>query len=329
MDFIYLYNQGQSTRTEQFLWQEPMAVATLIHHTKSMKNILFCFLLFGHYLSAQTTFYIAPLIHKKLYFCTTQGDVRFGPYAEHNPIDLQNPYYAFSAKRVSTRPAIELGLRGLVSFQGGKQLLSLEWSSDGTGTMSKTAGLGTSNLQGSPDPPPPYKTYSTGVSYFQTGVVVSRISVNYALRLSNPSKASKFYVLFDVSVTGRNSLRQSWRYDNWPENTATYYHNDAREVYSEIDAAGYGTRNLLYGFGLKSDVVIHTKRKNHYLFSLETVFRQGVFFNFSSSHTTLINDNGKYVAFVNGLASKGSGIYFQLSRNFQIFPWRPKRSKTN
>lgn len=290
-----------------------------------MKTVLLCILLLSFGINAQTSFFISPLVNYKIQFCNYQGGPKLGSkteyFPEQNNIYPQNPYYSFSAKRLSTRPAIELGLRAGVSFQNKKHVLTLDWSTDEAGTMSKTTSLKVLNGVDTTQ----YKTYSQSLGYFQSGFVFHRFSLGYGIRLTKEKSPTRIYFTSDVSIAFGSSNSASWYYENYPENTSVYYHNNARWVSTEINARHLGVTSALFGLGIKGDIGFNTKKKPIYLFSLSINFRHGIRTLGYSNYITIIEDSGQKVAFSNSLSTNGSGLYFQFSRNIQLYPWKLKK----
>jgi hypothetical protein len=270
---------------------------------------------------AQTTFSISPLVNYKLLICSYPTDQSFGFYSENQQINPQNPYYNFYAKRISHRPSINIGLRLDASLDNEKYTVMGEWSQDATGTMSKTTSLNTTNTYGLPDPP--YKTYSDGVNYFQNGFVFNRFSLFGGLRITKQEFLTKVWILLDYSLAITKSNQMFWNYENFSENNSEYYYNNAKWVKTETQAEIYKGVYSLIGVGLKADVFLKFNSNPTYIFTAETHFRQGLRLMSHGSETTVIDDNGEILAFLNTLSSKGSGIYFQISRRFKI----PKRKK--
>jgi hypothetical protein len=288
-------------------------------------KLLILFMLFGPFLMAQTTISISPLINYKLLICSYPTNQFFGMYSENQQIKPQNPYYSFYAKRISHRPSINIGLRFTANFKSDKHLLIGEWSQDEMGTMSKKVSLSTANTFGTPEAP--YNTFSSGVAYFQSGFVFNRFSLHYARKLTKASSLQKVWLLTDFSLAKTLDNQAEWLYENWPENNSFYYHNEATwlstEIQANINKGIYG----MFGIGFQADLSLKFKERKTYLFTVETHFRQGLKQMGYGSETTIINDNGTIIAFQNSLVSKGSGIYFQISRKFQLYPFRKKNRK--
>lgn len=282
-------------------------------------------MLIGQNVVAQSTFFVTPLINYKIEFCSYPSDQRFGNlYSEQSFFGIQNPYYSFEAKKASTRPAINIGLRVGASFRGHKHILHLEWSQDGAGTMGKTSQLTTTNLEGS-NIVPEYSNYINGIGYYQTGFAYNRISLAYGVRLTQEKYLCKLYLTTDFSTVFGDENSMNKYYEQSPTSTSVYYHNNAKHLSTEINSYHFGVVSSLIGIGVKGDIGVKIKDKSLYLFSAEVNYRQGFKVIGSSLHTTRILDNNEVIGFSNELVTKGSGVYFQISRNIQLYPWRPNR----
>ena len=297
---------------------------TLIHPISTMKIVIIAIIwLFGQKVVAQTTFSISPLVNYKLLICGYGYDQRFGFYSENQPSQIQNPYYAFGAKKISHRPSINVGLRASAALKDDKHLFSIEWSQDEVGTMSKTQSFTTTNTTGAP--PAPYNTYGMGVSYFQNSFVFNRFSLSYGYLITKKARNNKLFFTSDVSYARTKDNRMEWVFTNTPDNNAVYYHNNAKWEEIEQTAQLWGGNYLMLGVGLKADISIKVKNNPIYLFSAETNYRQGFKVMVASEQTTLINDSGQLEAFSDVLGSKGSGFYFQLSRRFDLYTAHSKK----
>lgn len=286
-------------------------------------------MLFGKSAFSQTTFFISPLINYKVQLSSYSVHQYFGTYySEYTYLGHQNPYYTFKAKKISGRPSINIGIRAGLTLANKKHLVYLEWSQDEAGTMSKTTSLQTPNYYGAPNLIPTYPVYTNGTRYFQSGFAYDRLSLGYGIRLTKEKTLTKIYFITDFSIIFGGKNRATWYYEmDSTANTSTYYYNDAKEVSTEITAYHWGRTSALLGIGIKTDIGAKFKGKEHYLFSLEVNYRQGFQPIGGSISTTHIEDNGKIIAFANELITKGSGIYFQISRKFQLYPWIPLSKK--
>lgn len=82
-------------------------------------------------------------------------------------------------------------------------------------------------------------------------------------------------------------------------------------------------KRLAPAFSLGLGVDFNTR--NHYLFSLGINYQQGIFKNVIASHSTPVSINGNVANYVLYSESRSSGFIFQVSRRFQLYPWRPNK----
>jgi hypothetical protein len=290
-----------------------------------MTKIFFVFMLFGQISFAQTSFYIAPLIIRKAYFCSYPNDQRFGAiYSQQTNINVENPYFSFNAQKFSFRPELDIGIQAEVSFDNKKHRLGLEWASDATGTMSKTTFFASNNTIGYTGPALEYTTYGNGTGFFQTGFTYNRISLRYQRRLTKEKTAISVYVIPELSFIFGKENRQSWVYENDTlANNSIFFHNDARRLSTEISAYYFGKKAILPGIGIRVD--FNTMKKNKYLFSIDLSYKQGIISLAGSDHTQIILDSGKTFAITNSLVARGSGLYFQISRSFRLYTLKKRK----
>lgn len=140
--------------------------------------------------------------------------------------------------------------------------------------------------------------------------------------MTKEESLQKVRLLVDYSIAINSENRSTWHYDNFQENNSVYYYNNAKWLTKEINAYSYKGFYSMFGVGLESDFFAKIKQKRIYLFTASAHFRQGLKMMGYSSEVTTIDDSGETLAFINELTTKGSGIYFQVSRNFQIHPWK-------
>jgi hypothetical protein len=287
--------------------------------------VFFIFSLFGSQLVSQTSFSIEPLINYKINICNYLGNNNLVPlFQPHNQYKNENPYYTFYAKKVGGQYGFNVGLRALGSFKNGKRLLSFEWSIDATDTKSKVRSLTSANYFGI-DPIPENKVYSWNTSVFGVGFTYNRLTFGYHHSIFTDKFNSKMYLSYDLSVLYGPKNEQFFYYEGDKNSTSRFYHNDSELLSREYFAYFKGITNYSLGVGLRSELNIKKNNQNIYLFNIDLNFRQGLKMMMFTSETFLINDSGKELGFINTIISRGSGIYFQISRKFQLYPWRPTK----
>jgi len=294
-----------------------------------MRNgIILVMMLFGVRAVSQTTFSIAPIIYSKLSVCSyptmnarSMGGILSVPM-QNQPHYPQNPYYNFYAKRVSPMTLIDVGIRLHASLNNGKHLILLDIALDDpssiTSKMSSLYNYGYTNVFA--DSTPPYDTHYTQTVYDHSSYTARRYSLQYGTRLINHSKWLKMWLLMDFTYSSRTGIRS----EGFINSMGHYYYNNAEHIQTKIEDRSFGGHYILFGLGLKNNFYLSTKNKNTYLFTFEAHYRQGLKAIFFTDYTTLINDGGTFLAFSNTLQTRGSGLYLQISRSFQLYPWKKK-----
>ncbi len=273
-------------------------------------------------LSAQISYSISPLLNTKFQFCNFGGDSRLGGYTEYTNIGHQNPYYTFDSKSISARFTINLGFR-LRADINKKHTVSLEWSQDEAGTMSKESAFLTSLsaplLEGQT------MSFGHGISYDQTNFSFQRFSLSYGIQVIKNPTFLEFYFMGDLSfLFGREKESNSLSALD-PSTEIIYYHNESTFDSKEVRSWYWGGLATSLGLGCKLDFNGNIKSKSVHLFSVEAMYRQGLGNVAYSLHRTTIVESGDKVNFLNELSSRGSGIYFQISRRFSLFGKRASK----
>jgi len=297
-----------------------------------MKHTLLLFMyLFVTVSFTQTIFSVAPLIYTKWSACNYPGGERFtgdgiGLSLHYMSEIQQNSHYRYYIKRLGRTAGLDIGLRIQASFKGGKHLLLLDWASDVATTSSGISFLQkvswSSMVYPYLDSTPAYPTYYTSSSDFQSGYTYTRYSLQYGTRIVNDSSFLKLWILFDVSMARTGAMRgeTTYSYNDHPIELAS----NAKILQIKNEDWQFDRRVFKFGLGLKGDFFIKTKKKTSYLFSLEAHYRHGLKTIGSSSYSTLLDDSGSLVAYTNNAYTKGSGLYLQISRSFQLYPWKTK-----
>jgi hypothetical protein len=278
--------------------------------------------MFGQGVLAQTSISISPLFIGKAYFCSYASDYRFSSfYSEQVSNDVQNPYFNYSAKKFSYRPSIKIGLQLEFKFNKDKHRLGFEWAQDASGTMSKSTAFVHMNTLGIPDSLKPDNiSYGNYTSYFMTGFLYNRLSFRYHRKITSNNLMFVTYIIPEATFIFGRENKSEWSFDmDTMTNNSTFYHNNARIVRNDILSVYSGKSSLMLGIGLKSD--IYTPKKHIYLFSIDLSYKQGFKTIIATIDNSIFVDTGKKIGIVNQLVSRGSGLYFQISRSFTFKSW--------
>jgi len=94
--------------------------------------------------------------------------------------------------------------------------------------------------------------------------------------------------------------------------------------YNTTGYTAYGKYALVYGLAVKSDLY----RKNKYLFSIGLQFTPSKrYLSFFKTSIKVIDNTNKATNYIFYQYNKASGLYFTVSRRFQIYPWKKRKNK--
>ncbi len=284
--------------------------------------VLFC--LMGTAAMTQTTVYVSPIIYKKLLVCGLSYDPSFGNSFSYNSTAVNNPYFIFEAKKVSDRPSINLGVNFSIGVRDNKHLFGIELATDEVGTMSKISILSTMNYFGASNPPsnPPYSSYTY---LLNTAFTMGRLSFTYSGLITPKSSNCKLYLNSDLSVFIAKANQFNYFWDDTTSQNQQLYYNQLRIISTSLNSSIMTDRKVLaLGAGAKCDVGMSWKKRWHYFFTVDVNYRIGLDQVMGSGTTVEVIDGktNEQLFFTYGLESKGSGLYFQLSRRFQLVPWK-------
>lgn len=287
---------------------------------KNMKKIILLFLLLVEGTNAQVSFYVAPVINVK-------GNYRSNGFKNfYNKTSYQNEFFEYQSRRLLFS-SLGLGIKGGIGLND-RWLFDFGWSTDETrsGNRFYTTSYSDNTVYGG------YKNYtpSNGGSFY-IGVQTNRFHLSAQYKLINPQKFEhkKFWVVPYISTglglnvsTYKTPQLEAWTYEGG-------YSLIDENVSMKADySLNVGNRTNVHGLlGLSTDFMV----KKHYLFSF-SVYSTFSFqtktknHDLSVIHTRItINDvsGTRQYGFIEG--SKGTGLYFEISRRFQLYPWRPNK----
>lgn len=275
-------------------------------------------------LHSQTSFFVAPIIGKKILSNSMTLPGLFSGGFNYTNQTMDNPYFQFGNKVLSTRPAINWGLGLGININSNKHLFKIELSQDEVGGMAEVSTLSAYN----PFPDQIQATHYSHTTFFhQSSHLVTRLSLGYNYLITKKSNKCKMYLNSDVSLLFGRSQSQVWEYGDTNELGAFVLYNDA-EIRKFYYGSSFGGQTLMLGIGLSSDLGFKIHNKWRYIFSFNVLYRQGFKTVQSSGYNWYIRDTGENFVINYGTSSKGSGIYFELSRRFQFYPVK-KRIKSS
>lgn len=282
--------------------------------------------LFGQ-LFAQTSYYLKPTLDNKIYI--GNADNLFGGLhvIENSPDNnsfLENQYFKAINIKFSSRACYNFGLHFGISLKNKKHLIELGFTQDATGTQFKNQFM-------------EYKIVSvngTLTKQFSQDQLVSassfftfRYHLQYGLKLNN-SQSSHFvvYTLIGGGIIqnrGYPSPEEIESLNIDPAYTQEFvgnlYLNENTYIY-KMSNYGYAINRFSGYFNVGVSTDIYTK-KGQQIFSVSFFYLHGIKQIELSYHDTYIKDNNENVMISYRTTSNGSGIYLQISRKFQFYPW--------
>lgn len=264
-------------------------------------------------LYSQSKFFIRPTFESKGYVGTTDNSLTDG-LIFNNKI-ANNSYFQANNQLVSLRSITYIGLSVGININN-KHSIEFGWSQDGTGSSWRDRMM-------------TWDTLSTGLQTFSNNSTVSKshihyqkLLINYQLSFKNSDKKTNFGVTTAVGLLfnpnkKKNTPAPSIIYGSYssPE-SQTFLDENIFLTYKENEAFAFSRYSFLLSLGFFSDIYI----KNKYLFSTSISYLQSFNYMEYSTHHYMVNDNGTEKRLDYTSASRGSGVYFQISRKFQLYP---------
>lgn len=287
--------------------------------TKLSLLALFLFLAFS--MNAQVSFYLRPTVNMK----TNSSNYDIGNF--NNFSNFSNRYFTFVSNRIFfDNNVVNLGLHIGVQVNK-KHFFELGYSQDNSGIAVSV--LGQSYLDNYLDYPSMDEFSSPKASYSYSGSPHARFSLTY----SNSFWVSKNGMVQLRGIVGLGLLHNKYVNRKKMQFNEQYISSFAlgqmdEDIYivSHEERVSHYIRNSFYmNLGLGID--FYTKRNNIHIFSFDITYLQGTKFIQYSDHVIQVMDNNEEINFHYGLGSRSSGIYFTLSRRFQVYPWIPLSKK--
>jgi len=296
-----------------------MVVEILILLTNNcMRNLfIILLLLFGYACHTQTIVYLKPLTQQKVFITNNRN------FLINSSNISNNPYFDFNIDNLSSRISdyVPFGLSFGIKNRERGVIIEIGYVQDGVGCSIELAELVLA-------PPYPDQLY-TPVYLDQTrrGQTLNyshRVFLDFSQQLfTNSNLKNDFFLHYTTSIMfGETFLKYIFNeYDSYE-----YLNGGKLKGYGETVIYN-GKPSFMLGAGLTTDYYLGFKGNKTYLFSFGVFYNHGFKVISSYDLSFLIEDNGNLFHLNYGAQSRGSGIYFELSRRFQLYPWK-KRSKT-
>ncbi len=265
--------------------------------------ILLLLISFGS-IHSQNSFYIKPILNTKFGIASTNG---FFQFSKHYP---QNDYFQVFNKSIHYIPGLHLGLGFGWKNEKNRFSLELTWSQDMASIANETVLLTTNG-----DNNYYYNTYLP----YRIGFSSNRFSLNLNKLIFKDLIEIDFGVGF-IYLSGGN---ENYEFIVDP---SPFLYNSTSTLKLKYTTRAVSNLNLNLSVGLG----INLKFNDFELFTLSTIYYQGlkqnliIHENYYELSDFVTNDTLKYSY---SSASKGSGIVIQISRKFQLYPWKSRAKK--
>ena len=273
------------------------------------KRFVFGLLLLSFKFQTQVSFYVEPIIQSKAFICSTSPTSLKDKIADSDSrIHVQKKLFIDAKKMQHLFFGLNIGLK----TQNERNLFQFGLNND-----QSVAGV--------------YAVFSAiqlsdSFEYEATNILNSgsnfiNFHLDYLYRLNKNPKRINFYLKTGFGLAYRPSA------NNMFLNSRNLEVNIDKETYMVNDVIGSNSNHktsFLVSIGLSCDL---NSKKGNYLFS------SSLFYTYSSTVLNQINSNVDLYT-ISGVEnknykfySKGSGIYLQLSRRFQLYPWKKFKLK--
>lgn len=267
-------------------------------------------------LNAQTSFYLRPTVNMK-----TQQSFFGNNRASENYSEYSNNYFTFRNDRnFIDRNTINFGLNAGVVYKK-KHFFEFGYSIDNSGVA---VGVKAQSYMNNFQDTEGLFYNSAGSTYSQTGSSFSRISFSYStVFYKNRNNTFNGRLLGGIGLFHNTSVNRKkniydFNYESHFTNGQIAGDVFITEHYSRI--SNYWRNSLYLNLGVGGD--FYTKKNHKYLFSFDLSYLQGTRPIQIDDNFISVQDQGDALDFHYRVSSRGSGIYFTLSRRFQVYPWK-------
>lgn len=292
---------------------------------KNSLTIIAIITILGHSY-AQVSLYIEPTISQKVYLSSSLLPAFNHSGFNHSNHFSDNPYFGISNKLISYRADVPFGVNLGIKLNNTGHYFKIGYSQDGIGSATEISTLSQSSIPNGLGE----KNYNEIIDFYKSLHFVNRISFGYSSK--DLSSKSKHYPSLNFSLGLSILFGEASDYSPITLDTSStpiILLGNSKIIGFEWSNSYNGQASLMFDLGCKVNFGLNRKsRENLYLFSLGVSYRQGLETNQFSFYKVFIEDNGDIFSTTYSTSSKGSGIYFELSRKFQVYPWRKRKDKT-
>lgn len=275
--------------------------------------------------AAQVSFYITPTINQKAYFSSSLLPAFNHSGLNHSNQYSTNPYFGISNKLFSYREDVPIGLNiGLKLTETG-QSFEVGYSQDGIGSAVEISTLLLSPIPNGLGG----ENFNEILDYYKSLHFVNRFSMTYVSRYIS-SKAREFpTVTYNLGVSILFGTANSYSPITLDTNSAPVELMGGGKIIGFEWTNSYnGQTSFMIDVGCRMNLGLNRKNKEGlYLFSLTATYRQGLKTNQFSFYRVFIEDSSKIFSTSYSSSSKGSGVYLEISRKFDLYPWKNKTAQ--
>lgn len=273
------------------------------------KIVTTIFVLFTMCTFSQVSFFVGPQISVK-------GN--YGDYKNSTLNEYRNDYFSYESRNFLVG-SFGYGLHAGVGFRD-RLFLDLSWSKDETRSGNSIQHTTYQDILGK-------KSFTPSNNEMYFGIELNRFHLSAQYNLLNRKRFEnrKFVIIpslivgmgFNVSTYKAPTLGvvKTGNYANIDEVTLLTY---------EVSLIANNRMNFNAKLGIGADIVV----RNNYLFTLSVYSTINMTKNWKSNlsilSTTVTLETAidkRYYYF--NESSKGTGLYFEISRRFQLYPWLP------
>lgn len=263
---------------------------------------------------AQMSFQIAPIINKKIYVSSALLPAFFHGGFNYSNQFASNPYFTFNNQPLSSRPEILLGLSLKLNLDTCGRGFELSFSQDGIGSAANSSTLFLSDSSAEST------KFENLLFYYRSAHAINRISASYQSRRFTYKQRQYPAFQFEGGVSmyfGRPNVYFPAEIDTLEQSSPII--SGAYLEGLDWSSSYNGRATLMIETGINLEFGLNLKSKSIYLFNFNLSYRQGLETTQFSTYKFYINDAGQKIQLVYLTSSKGSGIYFELSRNFYLW----------
>lgn len=276
-----------------------------------LKSIITCLLIitFGQ-ISAQRLFYLRPKLEVRTHHSYTSIP-KFRWLFANNFQYAENPYFRAEGVKSFMLGGFQLGLNAGCVLDGG-DLLEIGWNQGQSASMFRVIGLSSALFEEG--------GYSSRKKTLTAaGFFIDRFELLYYKRRKtdryhNNLHVNDSYFIFGGGVKVSKLQRQI-------DAAFSLQGYDSVSLAIANETIGVGGAFPFLSVGISADINFNKK----YWFSTSIIYTQGFRYMTNNRHRIIVQDGSEIKTYGYSTYSNGTGFQFQISRRFQVYPWKKRR----